>query len=419
MTSPQRLLAWSSILLCLSVISCAETPDTLAPSLTKNAFDHDLASVYWQAQTRTLVTSASASPIASGRIYALVSVGQYAAVTDAIALVDDGMSPQNPNGFGAGGRDVEELLRGAVAGASAQVLGYLFPASKTAIDARVTEFGDATPGDLHPEFVRGVTVGRAAGQTMVDWGRADGFTRPATIVVPPPTPGVWFPAPGAAPAGLQLPGMTPYFLTSAAQFHAPPPPAFGTMAFMTALNEVSQISLTRTAFQLSEAHKWNYAAPSPTPPGFWNLTAAGYIEDAGLSELEATHVFALMHAAMSDAQIGCWETKFTEWVMRPSQAATALGLPAITLPTGLPNHASYPSGHSCLSAAAAVVLGEFFNSPDQLVELSTFVRDAGLSRIYGGIHYRFDVVEGNNLGRSVAAVALAYDRNNGLLDAVR
>ena len=45
--------------------------------------------------------------------------------------------------------------------------------------------------------------------------------------------------------------------------------------------------------------------------------------------------------------------------------------------------------------------------------------DAGLSRIYAGIHYRFDIVAGQALGRNVARWARAFDEQNGLLSAVR
>lgn len=35
------------------------------------------------------------------------------------------------------------------------------------------------------------------------------------------------------------------------------------------------------------------------------------------------------------------------------------------------------------------------------------VEEAGLSRMYGGIHYRFDVEAGRDIGRGAAALALA------------
>ena len=55
----------------------------------------------------------------------------------------------------------------------------------------------------------------------------------------------------------------------------------------------------------------------------------------------------------------------------------------------------------------AAVLSEFF--PEQRTQLDTMVTEAGLSRMYGGIHYRFDIEAGQALGRNVARFAIAAD----------
>jgi len=62
------------------------------------------------------------------------------------------------------------------------------------------------------------------------------------------------------------------------------------------------------------------------------------------------------------------------------------------------------------------VLKEFF--PSKAATLDQQVAEAGMSRIYAGIHYRMDVEQGQALGRSVGAWAIAYDRAHGLLSAV-
>jgi membrane-associated phospholipid phosphatase len=115
---------------------------------------------------------------------------------------------------------------------------------------------------------------------------------------------------------------------------------------------------------------------------------------------------------MLDAVIGCWEAKYSYFFIRPSQAN-----PAITLPIGLPNHPSYPSGHSCVSSSGAAVIASFF--PQHTATMDAQVEEAGLSRIYGGIHYRFDIEAGRTLGLNVARKALQYDQSTGLLNAVR
>ena len=118
-----------------------------------------------------------------------------------------------------------------------------------------------------------------------------------------------------------------------------------------------------------------------------------------------------MHAAMMDAMIGCWDAKYFYWYIRPSQVDAA-----ITLPIGLPNHPSFPSGHSCQSAAATTVLTNFF--PEQAAELKRQLELAGLSRMYAGIHYRFDIDAGQDLGTSVGEYAIRFDERQGLLDRI-
>ena len=208
------------------------------------------------------------------------------------------------------------------------------------------------------------------------------------------------------PAGATMGGVTPYLLTSGQQFRPPPPPAFGSPAFLADLNEVSAFATNRTPAQQANALYWNFPTGTFTPVGYWNVVAAEYVAANSLDERAATRAFALTHAAMMDALIGCWDAKYYYWTPRPSQAN-----PLITLSFGLPNHPSYPSGHSCVSAAAATVLGSLF--PDRAMELDAWVTEAGLSRIYAGIHYRFDINAGRNLGDAVGRWAIGHA---GLLD---
>jgi membrane-associated phospholipid phosphatase len=152
--------------------------------------------------------------------------------------------------------------------------------------------------------------------------------------------------------------------------------------------------------------------------GYWDEQAALFVVERGLDEQEASHLYALMNAAAMDAAIGCWEAKYHYLLLRPTMAD-----PSITLATGLPNfpytlpnHPSYPSGHSCISAAAVTVLSRYF--PSHTAQLNAGLIEAGLSRIYGGIHYRFDIDAGQTLGRSTAEWAMAYDQRYGVRAAV-
>jgi membrane-associated phospholipid phosphatase len=194
-------------------------------------------------------------------------------------------------------------------------------------------------------------------------------------------------------------------MTTGSQFRPAPPPAFQSTAFNADLAEIKEMAVNRTEAQRALALFWNLGNGTHTPPGFWNQMTGQYVASAGLNERAATHAFALASAAIFDALIGCWEAKYYYWTMRPSQAD-----PSITLTFGLPNHPSYPSGHSCQSAAAATVLAHLF--PERGAEVQGYVVDGGLSRMYAGIHYRFDITAGQDLGAAVGQWAIA---NQGLL----
>lgn len=344
------------------------------------------ATLEWQEEARNLVT---ANPLGlnAARLYAALSVAQHRAIQGLEVAPD--------------GRAQLEAGRGAVAGASARVLGYFVPAAASALEQKVTEQGNAGPGGMHPHFARGVAVGQLAGAAMIQHLETDGFTAPWTGTVPP-GPGIFTPV-TLPPVGATLGSVKPYFLTSGSQFRSAPPPDFESDEFDAALSEVFDRARFRTPQELALAFFWNAAPPSPTQFGLWNITAAAYVAENNLDDFAATRVFALMHAAQFDALIGCWESKFHYWYIRPSQANSAI-VPFLAFP--MPNHPSYPAGHSCSSAASARVLAHFF--PDRTAELDGLVADAALARIVAGIHYRFDTDAGRILGQSVADWAIAH-----------
>jgi hypothetical protein len=366
----------------------------LSASRSGVPFASGLASPAWQARAANLVAQANFSPVVAGHAYPILGVAQYLAVQRAEAAE------------GGGGRDQLELDRGAVAGASAVVLTYLFPSQSQALEDLVAAQAGAGPGgqEPHPAFARGEAIGRAVGAEIVARAQTDGFNRPFTGTIPTGT-GLWISNTSPATiAGGQLPGSSPWFLTSPNQFRSAPPPAFGSAAFNTALGEIRQISDTRTADQIAIATFWAQGTGTRTTPGFWLQIATDGISQHGLSEREATHLYALLSATMFDAQLGCWDAKETYWFIRPWQADPAI---TVVAAVGKPNHPSYPSGHSCVSSSAAEVLSTFF--PEQRAQLDAMVIEAGLSRMYGGIHYRFDIEAGQTLGRSVARFTIAAD----------
>ena len=353
----------------------------------------------WQATARTLVAQRAMSPLAASRMFAAASMAAMRAV-EAVDAGTTGATSRNENGYGAGGRARYEARRGAVAGASASVLAGFVPSAGSSLEQLLADQGDAGPGAVHPQFARGVAAGRAAAQAVLAHVAADGFTATwdGTIKAGSGVPGsgIWtMTAP--PPAGYTLGQVTPWFVTSATQFAPADPPAYLSPAFNADLAETKAIraGATSTSPQTLIALKWAYGNGTYTPVGYWNELAATYVAEAGMDEAEAAKVFGLMGAAVFDALITAFHAKYEHWVLRPHQAD-----PSITTAFPVPNYPAYPSGHGSVSGASGRVLAYFF--PEHAAELDALVTEAALSRIYAGIHYRFDQVAARSLSENIA-----------------
>jgi len=202
-------------------------------------------------------------------------------------------------------------------------------------------------------------------------------------------------------------GWRTWAMTSDDQFRAPPPPAFGSQAFLDAFEELRTMNAEIAA---------EIAAGNPLPERlriaqFWAANGALYLNQIATtlivehhkSEIEAARILALANMAGFDVQDACFDSKLAYYYIRPSQYAARIGVPW-TLFVGQPNHPSYPSGHSCNTGAYATVLQDAF--PDDAAYLQGLIEEAGLARMYGGLHYRFDLLAGREIGRQVANLVL-------------
>jgi PAP2 superfamily len=289
---------------------------------------------------------------------------------------------------------------GAAAGAAAAVLAYIFPKDEQAIAARLSGETAALGSDsLRSDFAAGVEIGRAAGADVIAAAKTD--RADLTWSGPAPTgPGKWVSQmqPPRPPLGPRLGEMRPFFLTTGADFRTPGPPAFDSPAFRAAVAEVRAVSDKRTNEQLRIAQYWENLTGA-FAAGLWNDVTRSAISAHGRSEAESARILAMVHMVGVDAFIACHDTKYTYWVPRPTQVD-----PGIRLTIGLPNHPSYPSNHACVSGATGLVLDAQF--PDQGGRYFAMSRQAGESRVYAGIHYRFDVDDGFVIARKVSARAL-------------
>ena len=393
---------WIAVLtavLIFPLAGCVDTLTVVSPSDARMAavsrqgavkFWESGASVYWNQVARDLVVKYSTNPFAANRTYAILSTAQYNAI---IAAEHGASGPLHPS------------VTAAVAGASVTALSYLYPAEANALGTIQNEQLSAPdwPGDAHTDIASGTSIGRAVAEQVVARAKTDRFFAPWTGTVPV-GPGFWFSTsiPPAPPVGPQFGQARSYFLSSGDQFRPPPPPTFGSAEYLAALSEVRQISDTRTPQQTAIAQFWAFPNGTVTPPGFWNTEASNLNVRHHLSEPEAAHVLALVNMAAFDAIIACHDAKFTYWLIRPTQEDEL-----IKLGVALPNFTSYTSDHACVSGAQSTILGAMF--PSEASRLDAMAEEAALSRLYGGLHYRFDNNVGLRLGRTVATLALSLD----------
>jgi len=288
---------------------------------------------------------------------------------------------------------------GAVAGAAAAVLAQLFAKDEAAVNARLQREIQAIGSGRRAAFQSGVDLGRKVGDQVMAQARTDRVAAAWTGTVPVGE-GKWVslvnpPAPPLAPA---LGNARTFFMKAGDEFRAPPPPAWGSAAFQAQIAEVRTIADARTNEQVRIAQYWEDLTGS-FAAGAWNVRARNAMAARGIDEETTARALAMMHMAGFDALIACHDSKYTYWVPRPAQAD-----PKITLAVGVPNHPSYPANHACISGAMGRVLDA--QAPGSNGVFETMGKEAGTSRVYGGIHYQMDVDAGDEIARKIAARAL-------------
>ena len=334
-----------------------------------------MATVIWNAEARRVVTATPLTSPTATRAYTLQSLAQRIVLT----RISDTLRTSR---------------RAAVGYASSRLLTAMAPTQAVAIELTLqSELRQPTAG-TPAALAAGKTLGEFIADSLLRLRAADTTILLGTITLPT-GPGIWVSTAGRLPVNPRWGEAKPWLLTSAATITVPPPPALNSPAFLTGLAEVRQISDTRTSAQLASAVYWFYGFGTPTPPGYWNGVASDLCVHYQVSELQCATMLTTMNQAMMDAGIVTWLAKYRYLLARPNQMD-----PAITMPTTLSNHPSYPA-ESSYSTAAAAVLSWYFPREQPLLE--SWVKESTLARIYGGVHYRFDGDASDALGRQVGA----------------
>jgi hypothetical protein len=368
------------------------------------------------------------------RFYALTHIAMF----DAINAVVREFAPYRV--------EFNQPVNGSAAAAAAQaahdVIVALNPSATAAYDALLQQqLGSGPPG-----FERhGAAIGARVAAEILAWRQNDGWIVSAfPPYSEPPLPGRWQPTPPAsAPATFtHAQSAAPLAMVSSTQFLPVRPPILTSAAYATDLNEVKALgksdSQTRTLEQTATARLWASIAASGSGTAthysqIWQNIARDVSQERGMTLVETARLFALMNVSIHDALQTTLTSKFVYGLWRPvtaiRQADTDLNASTDPDPTWsslipTPPYPSYAGNMATIGASAARVIALAIGTNDIQVHatwkqssgpdvthtfstLSDVAKEQADSRIYGGIHYRFDNVAGQSAGKAVAEYVFA------------
>lgn len=378
--------------------------------------------LFWNEVLLNTIADVSMPPPAASRAMAMV----HTAVYDAVNSIDRTHNAYAGQWTVAPGTSPEA----AVAQAARDVLVALFPSKTGSFDATLSTRLGLIPDGAGK--TGGISLGSTSASNILAL-RASDNSGLSISYIPGSDPGDWVPTPAAfAPALLpNWPQVTPWAMTSGDQFRNAGPPDIDTALYAAAFNQVKDLgsvgSAVRTEDQTNIAKFWADGAATATPPGHWNRIAQDIAENLGNTLVENARLFALINIALADAAVVSWDNKYAFEYWRPVTAIRNADLDnnaatdkdeTWTPLLGTPPFPTYTSGHSTFSGAASTVLASFYGTdliafttssqgfavPDRsFSSFSQAADEAGISRIYGGIHFSFDNDDGLASGRALGA----------------
>ncbi len=385
--------------------------------------------------------TATYSPPVASRAFAYLGVIAYEATAsgrDDLKTLAGQLNGLGPLPGRQPGESYDEavVLDAALSAATERFFGNTGPTGQRAMKALDAKLSPAIAGSLpHDVTDRSGTYGRALAEAVSTWADADNTGAIANMGFPltytlNPAPGHWRPtstiAQQQAPLLPDWGRARPFAMPTGASCDLPPPLAYSAdkdSAFYREALEVRDTNAQLSDEQKAIARFWSDDPMlSTTPPGHWIQIAFQIFGKEATPIDREVDLLARLSVGMADAFISCWTTKYEFDLVRPVTYIRANIDPAFTPILITPPFPEYPSGHSTQSAAAAEVLTKFFGDP-YAFEDASHVRDglpprkfmsfraaadeAGISRLYGGIHFRTAIERGLDQGRCVAAYANA------------
>ena len=333
-----------------------------------------------------------------------------------------------------------------VAYAMYEVATSQYPNQKEVFDE---ELNGWLPNLEDTDILSAKELGTASARAIMDKRTNDSWNGEAEYTWHPMAPGVYaeFNEHSGTPEGFVFGAgwarAKTFMLPNQNHFRSPPPPEINSDAYTAAFNEVKEVgnhgSATRTTDQTHLALWWKDFVENSH-----NRLARQLVKKEELNLWEAARAFALLNMTVYDAYINVFDNKFHYNHWRPYTAIRWAehdknpNTKADTEWNNLHGHTyafpSYPSAHGTASSAAMTVLAETLRTGDRYdftmvtdsvdsagpfsekVKMNPPTRsfssfsqaglEASMSRVYLGIHFRYDSEEGHRLGTQVGEFAL-------------
>jgi hypothetical protein len=413
-------------LLCASLTGHATSPtggfNNKANQNTSGAADPSRdAVVAWNRTLLVIVRTpgAQSATIHPTRSFAIL----HAAIYDAVNNIDRTHRPYLVSFTGVSRKASEAA---AVDAAAHDVLVTLYPAFQATLDTQLKQMLAAIPSGTHKDH--GIKLGGMVADAILDARSDDGSSVTPAPFVFGSGPGKFQSTPPnfSAPQFTEWSRVTPFALLSASQFRPGPPPELTSARYSRVFNEVKSWGIANstraTADQALTGRFWNGAIQN-----YWNEIAQTAALEHKLSLPESARLFALLNLAFADDVIAFYDAKYTYNFWRPVTAIRAADtdnnpdtnvdanwLPQVGKTTPDP---SYPGAHAVISASGAFLLKSFFQEDRFSFKVTSEVlpgversfpsfsaaqREATLSRIFAGVHFRSDLTSGSELGEDVA-----------------
>ena len=384
----------------------------------------DNAVTRWVEHALQTVRAQNIGTAPAARVYAMATIAMYDAVNGIdrarrLSAREHAIVP--PDGAPALGD-----RRAAAAAAAHAVLKSFVPAGSAqalALDtALAQELESLSFGD--PQLIPlGQSWGAAVGQAVVS-NRSNDGTQVAQIQPPGTGPGEY-----RTPfTGAQFRNMAAFGVRDLTKYGSPGPPELASEQYAVAFNEikahgdVNDPDPERAAI----ARHWQAEANTARETGLWLKAALEIVERRGTvhSLSRTARLFALLGMAVGDAVASAWSAKYDAHFWRPGDAIREAGSdgnpdtepdPAWT-PRNITfgNSPEYPSGTSTFAGASSTVLAGFYCTDRVAFDfegeqgtrrdyrrLSDAADEAGVSRIYNGLHFRFSKEAGLSAGRGI------------------